>query len=92
MSDASCEDLEGDESTWSVAEEETESSTPSDWVEDGVGEVSRIVERVSALSRCFDMIFCVIRVCENNVFCGREAVEYSSTVDLTACVISSLEV
>lgn len=75
-----------------MAEDETESSTSSDREGEGDGDVSLIDARLSPLSCFWDRSFCVIRVCENGVLCGRVVVEYSSTVFLIAVVISSLEV
>jgi len=66
----------GGESGGSVVEDETESSSSSD----RDGDVSRMVDRKSGLSSCFDNIFCLMRVCENWVLWGRGGVEYSSTV------------
>ena len=44
------------------------------------------------LSPCLDNIFCVMRLCEKGVLWGRGVVEYSSTVDRIAVVISSRDV
>lgn len=49
-------------------------------------------ESTSGLSPCLDSIFCVMRLCEKGVLWGRGVVEYSSTVDRIAVVISSRDV
>lgn len=78
----------GGESGGRVVEEETDSSRSgsSSW------ESWRFSEEVSALSPCFDNIFWVMRLWEKGVLWGRGVVEYSSTVDRTAVVISSRDV
>lgn len=79
-----------------MADDETEPSASSnlegEGEGEGEGEVSLIDARLSPLSCFCDRSFCVIRVCENGVLCGRAVVEYSSTVDRIAVVISSLDV
>ena len=78
----------GGESGGRVVEEETDSSSSgSSYCESG-----RLSVEVSALSPCFDNIFWVIRFWEKGVLWGRGVVEYSSTVDRTAVVISSRDV
>ena len=47
---------------------------------------------VSVFSPCLERIFWVMRFCVNGVLWGRIEVEYSSTVDRIAVVISSLDV
>lgn len=85
-------DLRGGESGCNVVVEEAESSRSSDRDDGGRGEDSRIEDRVSALSPCLDRIFCVMRLWEKVVLWGWGVVEYSSTVDRIAVVISSLDV
>ena len=80
------------ESGGKVVDDETESSTSSVLEGEGDGDDSRMVDKTSDLSACFDNIFCLMRICENGVLCGRGGVEYSSTVARIDCVISSLDV
>jgi hypothetical protein len=82
--------MDGDgESGGSVVEDEPPSS--ASLLDDGVGDVSRMVGSGSVLS-CLERTFWVILVCENIVFFGCGGARYSSTVDRIAVVISSLEV
>ena len=68
------------ESGGNVVEDETDSSTSSARDGDGEGDDSLMVDKKSDLSICLDNIFCLMRVCEKGVLCGRGGVEYSSTV------------
>jgi hypothetical protein len=89
---AASSDFRGGESGCSVVVEEAESSRSSDRDDGGGGEDSLIDDRPSLMSPCLDRIFCVMRFWEKGVLWGRSVVEYSSTVDRIAVVISSLDV
>lgn len=82
-------DCRGGESGSNAVVEDIESSTsdtPFSSREESIG------EEESDLFDLLDLIFCVIRDCENGVFVDRGDVVYSSTVAFIALVISALEV
>jgi hypothetical protein len=85
-------DFKGGESGCSVVVDEAESSRSSDREEGGGGEDSLIDDSASVLSPCLERIFCVMRLWEKVVLWGWGVVEYSSTVERIAVVISSLDV
>jgi hypothetical protein len=82
---------EGD-SDGRVVADEMESSMSSERDDDGEGEVSRIESSVSAFSPFLLNMFWVMRLWEKGVLAGRLVVEYSSTADPIAVLISSLDV
>lgn len=83
------------ESGYSVVVDDMESSLSSDPGGVGDGSCPKDVLSLSIfplLSPCFDIIFCVMRVCEKGVRLGADDFEYSSTVERMAVVISSRDV
>lgn len=79
-------------SGWSVVDEEMESSRSSDRVDEGGDGGSPDEDRSSIFPDFFPKMFSVMRFWEKGVLCGSGVREYSSTVDLIALVISSLDV